>query len=54
VLIEIVVANDICLILRGDFGEIAKKEQSAYIKSRFIWGMLVVFLVIVIFYKKNR
>lgn len=27
-------AKDIYLILQGDFGEIAKKEQSAYIKSR--------------------
>lgn len=48
------IGKDICLILQGDFGEIAEKEQSAYIENRFIWRMVAVFLLIVIFYKKNK
>jgi glycerol uptake facilitator-like aquaporin len=47
-------AKDIYLILQGDFGEIAKKEQPAYIKSRFIGGMFAMSLIVVIFYKKNK
>ena len=51
---RLLIGKDICLTLQGDFGEIAEKEQSAYIESRFIWRMFVTFLFIVIFYKRKQ